>query len=76
MSDLPTYYTPAQVAKHFGVTEHYVKRHLTAWPRIEIGRQVRFTADHVEAIAQQHERRPIEVPAASHGQRTRGSRAS
>lgn len=51
-----TILTPAQLADLFGVDEAKVLewRLLYSWPSFKIGRQVRFTAEHVDQIIAKH----------------------
>ncbi len=80
--DFPTFRTAAQLAEMFACTEGYVKGKVyrREWPHVLISRKPYFTAENVAAIAAieaVEARRDAAVRVAeSHGQRTRGSRAS
>lgn len=75
------YLTPADVADMFpGCTEYYVHAQVRAgrWPHIVIARRAYFTAEQVAQIAELHTKHPVAsiAAAASHGQKTRGSRTA
>jgi N-acyl-L-homoserine lactone synthetase len=57
--------TPADLADIFNVTERVVMRavHRDGWPHEKIGRAVRFSDEHIEAIRQLVEVRPPEPTA-------------
>ena len=82
--DFPTFLTAAQLADLFGprVTESYIKGKVyrREWPHVIVSREPHFTAENVREIAAIEEvpaKTDAPVQAAnSHGQRTRGSRAS
>lgn len=73
MSDLPVYYTPEQVAEMFGLkSANYLLENIARFPHIRIARKVRFTAEHVDQIARDHERRAtVPTSSATLGRRTR-----
>lgn len=74
MSDQPTYYTPEQVAERFGLpSANYVRENAARWPHIRIAKQIRFSEEHITAIAELHERVPAE-PVASRNDFGRRSR--
>ena len=69
------FYTTREVADLFGLTsDNYLRENIARLPHLTIARQVRFTREHVEAIARMFEQAPtVPTSSATLGRRTRGS---
>lgn len=55
--------TPAQLAERLGSSEEQVLRwrRQYGWPSLKIGKQIRFTQEHVEQIIAKHSAKPKSV---------------
>lgn len=55
-----TFYSPAELAELFGVTERTVMewRRENGWPSVRVGRTIRFTQRQVDEIVARHSQAP------------------